>query len=148
MLILNQDDTCILRGWQPEQPAFSSSFNSDLPHKNISPWETDNEAKQHLALASSFYLCSPFLALFLNYLTCAISLNLEVPCGFLLDAVSSILGNKNSINSQVDFMGPCQAIEGIIAVGLDTLVIATKHPSNQYCKTLRCFLAPEWIYIS
>lgn len=44
MLILNWDDTCILMGWQSEQPAFSSSFNSDLPHKIIFPWETENEA--------------------------------------------------------------------------------------------------------
>lgn len=40
-------------------------------------------------------------------------------------------------------MGPCQAMEGIIAVGLDILVIAAKCPSNQYLKTLRHLLALE-----
>lgn len=143
MLILNRDDTCVLRGWQSEQPAFSSSFNSDLLHKNISPWEIDNEAQQHPALPADFYLCSPFLALFLNFLTCAITSRLEVPCGFLLNAISSILGNENAINFQVGFMGHCWAIEDIIAVGFDIVVIATKHPSNQYCKTLRHYLAAE-----
>lgn len=52
-------------------------------------------------------------------------LKLEVPCGFLLNAISSVLGNENSINFQVGFTGPCQAMEGILAVGLDILVAAT-----------------------
>lgn len=63
-----------------------------------------------------------FLPFFFNCLTCAIFLTLEVPREFRLNAISSILGNENSINFQVGFMGP---MEGVIAVWVDVLVIAT-----------------------
>lgn len=122
MLILNRDDTCTLMGWQPEKPALSSSFNSDLPCKIISPWEALSRAPEHPGLPAAFYLWPPFPALFLNCLTCAIFSSLEVPCEFLLNAISFILGNENSTNFQVGFMGP---MEGMIAVWVDILVIAT-----------------------
>lgn len=145
MLILNRNDTCPLVGWQPEKSALSSSFNSDLPCKIISPWEALSGAPEHPALPAAFYLWTPFPALFFNCLTWVIFLTLEVPWEFLLNVISSILGNENSINFQVGFMGP---MEGVIAVWVDILVIATLHPSNQYCKTLRHSLAPQWIYSS
>lgn len=98
----------------------------------------------------STWLCQQlfiYVHLFLLYFLTAWPVLFPQVCkslvGFFLSTISSILRNENSINFQVGFTGPHQAMEGIIAVGLDILVVATKHASNQYCKTLRHCLAPE-----
>lgn len=100
--------------------------------------------------ATIFYLCLTFLVWFLRCLTCATSLSLEVPHGFLPNVISSILGNENSTIFQVGSVGLCQATEGIIAVGLRIWVIATKYSSNQCHKTPRhsSLSSSEWIYSS